>query len=650
MKKLLSFLFLFPALAGTAQKTAYTKFQWEQTPKLHTIDAKNSQAAAVIIYDDRFLEYIVESDALNFYRTMHRTIHINSDKGIESFNKIYLPFEDGVTLIDVKARTILPGGKIIELDKTNIKDLKNENGQYKIFALEGLTKDCEIEYYFTARKSPSYFGREILASQVPVLMSSFQLITPPNLVFETKSFNNLPDGKDSVYDEKRHIQILDKNIPESEEEKYSMYQAGLKRVEYKLSYNKFKSARERVFTWNELAKRAYSIYTEVSSKDQKKIADLVSQLNLKPEASVTEKICAVEVFLKNTINTKESISNADADDLGRVLKSKLASESATMKLYLALYQQLGVDYQIVMAGDRTDYTVDRTFENWNSAKNLLIYFPDTKKFLAPTATVFRYPWIPPTWAATNGLFCVTTTIGGFTTAIAEIKPVEMESVEHNFLNLDVRLKLEKEDEAVIDIRQIFAGYAAPNYRIPFNYLSSDEQNKVLKDLIRFGTNSENIISHSFENKEMEQKDPYLPFVINAQVRSKALVERAGQKILVKVGELIGEQSEMYQEKERKNSLELNYPHTMLRTIVFTIPDGYKIRNADDIKMSVVYPEKDAITMGFTSTYQLKGNELTITVKEDYKSIRYPLEQYESFKKVINASADFNKVVLVLEKG
>ncbi len=35
--------------------------------------------------------------------------------------------------------------------------------------------------------------------------------------------------------------------------------------------------------------------------------------------------------------------------------------------------------------------------------------------------------------------------------------------------------------------------------------------------------------------------------------------------------------------------------------------------------------------------------------EEYRRVSYPLSQYEDFKKVINASADFNKVVLVLQK-
>ena len=47
--------------------------------------------------------------------------------------------------------------------------------------------------------------------------------------------------------------------------------------------------------------------------------------------------------------------------------------------------------------------------------------------------------------------------------------------------------------------------------------------------------------------------------------------------------------------------------------------------------------------------KVTGNVLDIEVTETYHEILYPLSQFETFKKVINAAADFNKVVLVLEK-
>jgi hypothetical protein len=649
MKKLIFLSLHFLSVYGFAQ-TAYNKFQWKEKPVLHSINKQNQDAAAVFIADDRIIEYGFEKNELFIYRTMHRIIHINNDKGIESFNKIYLPFNEGVEMLDVKARTILPGGTIIELDKNNIKDLKDEDGEYKIFALEGLTKGCEIEFYFTLKKYASFFGREMIAQGVPVMKSHFELIAPEHLVFETKSYNKLPASKDTVYGGKRYLVVEDADIKEAEEEQYSMFQANLKRVEYKLSYNKARNERERLFTWNELAKKAYDIYSTVSDKEYKKIKDLLGDVNLKPNAGAAEKIMAIENYLKKNFITRDDIPSEDADDMIKVIKNKIASEKAIIKLYAGLYKAADINYQIVLCGDRINFEVDRTFENWNNTDNFLLYFPATKKFLAPTQIEYRYPWIPPTWTSTNGLYCINTTIGNFSTAVAEVKNIPMESYDYSFLNMDMNVKLDKNDILLIDVKQSYGGYAAPNYRAPFVFLPEGEQDKVLKEMIKFGTNSENILSHSFENKEIDQTEPYKPFVINASVRSTNLIERAGDKIIIKIGEVIGEQTQMYNAKERTTDISLAFPHALVRTIQLTIPDGYIVKNLSDLNFNERYKEKDKTTLGFVCSYEQKGNILNIKVQEEYHNTNYPLQQFETFKKVINAAADFNKVVLILDKA
>ena len=54
-------------------------------------------------------------------------------------------------------------------------------------------------------------------------------------------------------------------------------------------------------------------------------------------------------------------------------------------------------------------------------------------------------------------------------------------------------------------------------------------------------------------------------------------------------------------------------------------------------------------MGFVSDYEVKGNILSVHIMEQYRRATYPLSQFLQFQKIINASADFNKIVLVLEK-
>ncbi|MGB0840235.1 MAG: hypothetical protein ACPGXL_08850, partial [Chitinophagales bacterium] len=52
---------------------------------------------------------------------------------------------------------------------------------------------------------------------------------------------------------------------------------------------------------------------------------------------------------------------------------------------------------------------------------------------------------------------------------------------------------------------------------------------------------------------------------------------------------------------------------------------------------------------FISDYTLSGDKVSVTANEYYENISISKDQYEDFRAVINGAADFNKVVLVIEK-
>ncbi|RYZ40358.1 MAG: hypothetical protein EOP49_29605 [Sphingobacteriales bacterium] len=88
---------------------------------------------------------------------------------------------------------------------------------------------------------------------------------------------------------------------------------------------------------------------------------------------------------------------------------------------------------------------------------------------------------------------------------------------------------------------------------------------------------------------------------------------------------------------------------MNRKISIVVPEGYKIANPEAVRLKAEHLAGDKPTMGFISDYKLDGNKMEITISEFYNQLIYPLTDIEIYKKVVNAAADFNKVVLVFEK-
>ena len=73
-----------------------------------------------------------------------------------------------------------------------------------------------------------------------------------------------------------------------------------------------------------------------------------------------------------------------------------------------------------------------------------------------------------------------------------------------------------------------------------------------------------------------------------------------------------------------------------------------VKNPDELVFSVT-PDKKENSAGFVSSYEIKNNQLIITISEYYNRTTYTVEEYPIYEAVMNAAADFNKVVLVFSK-
>src|ERR1700737_593944 len=129
MKKILVFLLLASiAVTGRSQTPDIKRDEWTAKPALHTLDRRYEKESAIIIQDSRRAEFVdAPNKEIAEYWTLHKIIRVNDNVGIESFNKIYLAVGENSEVVDIRARTILPNGKIVEVDKSNIKDLKEHD-------------------------------------------------------------------------------------------------------------------------------------------------------------------------------------------------------------------------------------------------------------------------------------------------------------------------------------------------------------------------------------------------------------------------------------------------------------------------------------------------------------------------------------------
>ncbi len=635
--------------------TKTTKAQntdWDANPSLHDVKFSFENESAVILSDNRTQEFVQDEKlGLQVIVTTKKLIKVNDDNGVETYNKIYLPVYNQAQILAVKARVILPSGKVINLPADKILDAEEDGRRYKKFALEGVEKGSEIEYYYQVKKAATYFGLEVFqSSNAPYEKANFTIITPDYLFFDVKGYNGFTVGKDTVIAKKRIIKANSSNILASTDEKYGYYDAHAHNVQYKLSYNLSKDKNIRIFTWNDLAKNVYNNYTSYTDKEAKAAEGFLKNAKIDANASEEQKIIALEEYIKTNINADKDGIGEDADKVEKIVKTKVASNSGFNQLFIICMDKLGINWQIVFPSKRDEIPLDESLENFRLVDEFVFYFPGTGRFLEPTNYSYRYPYITANWAGTKGLFLKGTTIGNFKTALASFDDIYMQPMAESAHNMDITMRFNSNlDSLLIHSKQILKGYGAADYRPAYAFAPKDKLDDLSKEIIKAVANSDNIKNIKVQNMALSDGSTGKPLIIEGDITSAELTEIAGKRILLKIGAAIGPQVEMYQEKERQLPISIQYPHVLDREITFIIPDGYQIKNLSDINLNITDKDSGTETMGFVSSYKLNGNELKISVHEFYSVTDYPISSFEAFKKVINASADFNKVVLLLEK-
>ncbi len=647
----LTIVVIFFSLSAMAQVDGlYTDIKpWAASPVLHKMPAAYKDQSAVYLMDSRTFHYKFEGKNLFQYNYVYRLIKVADDKGIEMFNKVYLALFRNAEIYDIKARVITSAGKVIDVPAAKIKDEEEDGKQYKIFAMEGLDKGAEVEYSYIIKKEPSFFGSEIFQNKaVPFYQAKLLIITPKHLKFDGKGFNGFTMLTDSIISEERFMPGYSENIKELDDEKYGLRDAYLQRADFKLSYNLAQNSDVELYTWKELARKAYANITTYSEKEIKAMAKFIAGANIAADATEEKTIMLLEDYMKTKINVDEKLVNEDASNIEAIIKNGNTNNFGAVRLFACMLENKNIKYQAVFPSIRNQVPLDEELANWNRIDETLIFFPGTGKLVQPSAAALRYPFVDPYWAGTRGLFLKGTTIGGMKTAFGKFDDIPMESFDQNAHNMEVHATMEG-DSVIVESKQIFKGYGAIYYRPIWTYLPKDKQEETLKDIVQSVAKSENIQHLKAENTNLTDAWDNKPLILSGTIHTAELIEKAGNKLLFKLGELIGDQVQMYQEKPRQLPAEVQYPHVLERKITFDIPTGYSIKNLDDIKIDVQHKKEGIVTMGFVSSYKVTNNVLEVYVLETYHDLSYPLSEFETFKKVINAAADFNKIVLVLEK-
>jgi hypothetical protein len=616
-----------------------------KTTKISDEDSKGQEV--VILRTHTEMEYYMDAQGdLKKSYGFYIRYKILSNEGIQSNKNVSIPVSSETDIIATSLNIIQPDNSFKKYGIKDFKKLENEGSQVFIHAYEGLTVGSEIEMYYLINSNVGLYGSLNLSSNYVNKIASFGLISPEKLVFAAKGYNVTASFTDNVKDGKRYLEITEKDLKNSKKELYSLEDATEPRIEYSFYYNKERQ-NETMQTWNLYAGNIMKTLLNEKEASQKSFLKIIKAEKLQ---GLDEKstIRNIENYVKSTINIDKEAPTAPLVD---VFKNKYANELVVQKLFATLFELTNVKYEAVIGSSKLEKVFDESFVSWSFLDAIFFYFPESNQYLSTTNPFVRVGYPENEFSDTKALFIETLDLGGVKTYVGQVKEIEDVDCKTNEDFMEISVSLDKQLEAVnFTYMRSFGGQMVNNLKGYYDNASSDKKEEFRTNIIKsFTVQDIEIKSSSVQNFELNTDNWPKPMIFKAEVSSKILLEQAGPKLFLKIGELIGSQSELYDENERRNEINIGNQHGYLRNISVKIPEGYEIANLEDINMNFVCMKGKEKLCEFVSSYVIKGNVLDIKIDENYCKTQLPKSVYPAFQKVINAAADWNKVVLVIQK-
>lgn len=650
MKQLFTYIIIVATLGSiSGQEFPHKDYTYDDTAI--DIPTKYKDAEELVLFKKRRVDILTKKKTVKQFFLHHSKILVKSDEAIERNNRIYISVENEGELLINKNRVIQPDGSVVELDKKDIhEEVDEESGDsYKYYAVKGLQKGSIIERIYAVEEAPHLSGSRYRFDQsVPIVNATLSVTYPSHLVMSYKSYNGLSEARLDTLSEKQHRLTVEMNdIEPSKSEKYSNGTKKRKIFRYKLQSNTITGERN-FYNYKDFGNKFYQgITLPLMPKEKKALKKYLKGLDMDDNLSTLRKVQLIEDHIKKTIVFQNGYSYSG--DVKEMLKRKRASLVELCRLYTLLLKQYDIESQIIFTNNRWNRYFDTDFETTDNLEEVLIFIPSIDVYIDMKDVTTRSPLIAHGYGHNKGVILKGMRFGEMTLGITDTVYVPLPGLDITtdtmFINVDFNKGV---DEGKVRSKMVYGGYSAAYYQPIVDFVDQNQYEEVLDEISRNYTGDvkpSNIDTQNGGVLNLGHKN----FVLDIEFEATDLVEYAGDKILFPIGKLIGKQSELYQEEDRESDVEINFPHAYTRYLNVTLPSGYKVANMDDftIEKELLLDEDKAAV--FYSKGTLVDNEFRIENTEYYKAMEYPLSRFDEYKAVINAAADFNKLVLVLEK-
>jgi hypothetical protein len=635
----LTFLFSFVLVHANQNDTVF----WRPNPNFIVIDSVGlDREDAIIIEDNRFLTTKHSKVSI----TRHRILQVNSQRGLDKNNKIVIYLPEGSSIENIEARSISPSGKIVELNKDNIKQMENYgSGDAHLFAIEGATVGCQIEYSYTLT-SKHNIGIERFSTKYRTLKAFLLFDHSTWSESHAKGFNGNFEEKSLG---KRRF-IVGYNLLPIQDELYSTPDANQPMIEYQFGINYFSDTKYR---WYYSAMKTQLSFRPVHYG---RALSEISKFKLKDKNDDEKTLSNLDKHIKRTYFFMEE--GRERDEIGQIFMTNKANETGFIKLYALMLNQLNIDYQLLYTCSKYDRYFDTTAFSYYNLQDYIFYFPTVEKYLDPLEKTAHFGVLPYEYIGNNAFVVYDSEEYTVFQNKIPIKFHNIKSEAYDQNNMEMNIKVDisvEKGESNYSIKGSGEGQFAYGFNEDIYHTETlQEENEAMINLVEWRYPDEEVLSCKMvdHNKwgnistceDYKCKRSYI-----AEVRSGSFFETVGDKLILRVGTLIGPQDEFKAKYDRVQDIVSTFNKTYTYHINIKIPKGYSYVGDQNVNLESTFDNNGNKIAQFRSELRVEGDVISIEINEMYNQVIIDKKYFTEFREVINTAAAFNSGVILLKR-
>ena len=597
------------------------------------------------IFNNHYVEYFKSkfTEEVYVYETRHTKTKINRINNPLD-NEIIISKINVSEIVDVRAKiinqdTIISYG-FEEMKKMINSDDSDEN--YNNYKLPNLDEGDIVEIMYTVKKDFNFNGNKIIEESYPIFLSKFILIEN-NFRSNIKIYNsNNSFVSDIIFDGKKSKQIIFNNLNATANEQYSTPIANKIKISYQCYENRDDVS--QIEYWGNLVQNVSELFfpKTVNEKAEEILREIKNGYVKIPwnELKIAN---AIDEYIKNNFVISDE-DDPKLNDIEYILNNKISNDFSIIQVYSSLFKEADIEYEVAISCNRYFLKFDPELFDPNQLREFLIFLPNQEKYISPNRVEYRVSEAPEDLLGNYGIF-IDKDLDYYFSEIT-LFDQDFSQIKKNIeVNISRNLNKTKINES-----RLFSGYWAITNR-NYIYLSENEKTDFLVDFFTVnGLDNKNVSYYNIKNFDISHNTYNTPLEITSTISTSDLIEEKEGLTYLKIGKVIGLQSNLFDEKERINPIEINFPNSYDYNIKVNIPRGYKIVDFSELNKSKEYISVDGnSTAKFLSKATVSGNVLNINIKEYYKELRYSKKRYQEFREVINAAAKFYESSVRIEK-